>query len=248
MGLQDIEVFGIDPRTHAAHILVEADYHMKLIGMGLEEGTLGVKSYLDMVEVGPDGKLPPMDVLRWWFTLNYDAVQATKARDGFEFQGAGVKVQSENEFVTEQGKRIHTGNSDAVNSAFAESFTRHFDLLAGKYPVYAQLRNVMDLALVAGLIAGEDLAGQTQWHFTHFGPVGAYQPRLNQAPAEVESIANYRVIGGKRIVAGVSGGVLCDARAITAKEKIKVADDPALAAQRDYHAAKQVAARNWWWD
>ena len=36
LGQQDIRVFGIDPRTHAGRILVEADYRMKLIGMGLE--------------------------------------------------------------------------------------------------------------------------------------------------------------------------------------------------------------------
>ena len=35
LGRQDIEVYGIDPRCRVAHVLVEADYHMKLIGMGL---------------------------------------------------------------------------------------------------------------------------------------------------------------------------------------------------------------------
>ncbi|MCA9269606.1 MAG: DUF1598 domain-containing protein, partial [Planctomycetales bacterium] len=34
LGRQDIEVKGIDPRTRVARTIVEADYHMKLVGMG----------------------------------------------------------------------------------------------------------------------------------------------------------------------------------------------------------------------
>ena len=64
-GKQDIEVYGLDPRTRAARILVEADYRMKLVGMGLEDGVPGVVSYLNLIKGPP----PPMGVLRWWFTL-----------------------------------------------------------------------------------------------------------------------------------------------------------------------------------
>ena len=49
--------------------------------------------------------------------------------------------------MTEQGGRVHTGNSDELTSEFAHNFTEHFALLAEKYPVYAELRNVFDLAL-----------------------------------------------------------------------------------------------------
>ena len=41
LGKQDIVVYGVDPRSRAARVLVEADYRMKLVGMGLEPGTLG---------------------------------------------------------------------------------------------------------------------------------------------------------------------------------------------------------------
>lgn len=248
LGRQDVTVFGIDSQTHAAHILVEADYHMKLVGMGLAEGTLGVKSYLDTVEVGPNGELPPMNVLRWWFTLNYDAVSATKTRDAFALKGPGVKVLSENEMLTERGERVHTGQSDALNSQFAHSFTKHFETLADKYPVYAELRNIFDLALVAGIVRSEDLAQQCQWHLTHFGAEGAYQPRLDHAPKEVDTVVNHRVVRGKHIVAGISGGVSVDASALAAKKAIQVDDYGALSAERVSSTPKKVTARGWWWD
>ena len=152
LGQQDIEYYGIDPRTRAARVIVEADYRMKLVGMGLEEGTLGVTSYLDSIEVAKGQAPPPMSVLRWWFTLNYQALKATPDRDGFEIRGPGVQVLSENEFLTQRGDRVHTGKSDELTAKFAGSFTKHFETLAAKYPVYADMRNIFDLALVAALL------------------------------------------------------------------------------------------------
>src|SRR5690606_38751103 len=69
VGKQDIVIYGIDPDTRVARVLVEADYHMKRIGMGLEEGTGGVPAYLDMLPKPKAGEAMAMDVLRWWFTL-----------------------------------------------------------------------------------------------------------------------------------------------------------------------------------
>ena len=105
LGRQDIQVHGIDPRSRAARTIVEADYHMKLIGMGIAEGTLGVTSYLDSVQLGADGAPPAMDVLRWWFTLDYESLLATPQRNAFELRGPGVKVLSENELLAERGRR-----------------------------------------------------------------------------------------------------------------------------------------------
>ncbi len=40
MGRQNIDVFGIDGRTRVGRVLVEADYRMKLVGVGLEDGVM----------------------------------------------------------------------------------------------------------------------------------------------------------------------------------------------------------------
>ena len=250
MGKQDISIFGVDPRTRVARVIVEADYRMKMIGMGLEEGTLGVVSYLDSVQVDKDGHVPPMDVLRWWFTLNYDAVQATEGRDAFAFKGQGVKVMSENEMLNAKGERVHTGKSDELNSQFASSFTKHFAALAAKYPIYAELQNVFDLALVAALLRAEDLPGQTDWHLTYFGDSEICPVELGSAPKETDTIVNHRVFGGKHIVAGVSGGVSVDARSLVQTNSIKTDTYGLLKANRTGSAPKQkqLPANAWWWD
>ncbi len=120
LGKQDIEVWGLDPRSRAARVLVEADYHMKLIGMGLEDGTLGVESYLDAVKRTSPNTPPAMNVLRWWFTLNHADVRTVASHNAYQFDGSGVRVLSENELLTETGKRIHTGKSDLLSAEFAQ--------------------------------------------------------------------------------------------------------------------------------
>jgi len=248
VGRQDIEVYGIDRRTRAGRVLIEADYRMKLVGIGLEEGTLGVQSYLASIEIGKDGKPPPMNVLRWWFTLNYDALSATESRDAFELRGPGVKVLSENELLTERGERVHTGDSDELTKRFAESFTKHFDKLAAKYPIYAELRNVFDLSLVAAVIQSHDLPGQVGWHMTHFGPGGDFAPQLGTAPTEVESVMNHRVIGGRHVVAAVSGGVRVETRGLAAKDAVKTDTYGLMARERRTSTPKELPRRAWWWD
>jgi hypothetical protein len=248
VGRQNIEIYGIDPRSRTAQVIVEADYRMKLVGMGLEEGTLGVTSYLQSIEVEKGAAPPALSVLRWWFTLNYEALRATPERDAFELRGPGVRVQSENELLTERGDRVHTGRSDEPTSRFADSFTKHFETLAAKYPIYAELRNIFDLALVAAVIRSHDVPDQNSWHLTHFGPEGGYEIALGVAPAQVDSVINHRIINGKHVVAGVSGGVTVDARTLAAKQAVKTDDYGLLGTERRGSTPRSLPRHAWWWD
>ncbi len=246
VGKQNIEVFGIDPRTRTARIIVEADYRMKLIGMGLEEGVLGVTSYLASLKPGMEDR--PMTVLRWWFTLNYDALRTTASHDAYELHGQGVKVLSENEMLNELGERIHTGKSDEPTAEFAHSFTKHFPELAKKYPIYAELQNIFDLALVAALVRNENLAELLDWRMPYFGPQGQYQPTLGHAPTQVDTVVNDRVMSRTKFVAGVSGGVTVQAREFVTPDNIQLDEYGGLKAARGNSTPKDLPADAWWWD
>ncbi|UUO05394.1 DUF1598 domain-containing protein [Blastopirellula sp. J2-11] len=249
LGKQEIEVYGVDADTHVARILVEADYHMKRIGMGLEEGTLDVPSYLSMVELGPDETPPPMDVLRWWFALNYSAVATTKSRDIFEIRGPGVQVLSENEMLAKDGERIHTGKSSTLNETFAHNFTKHYEALSQKYPIYAELQNVFDLTLVAAIIEKESLASRGDWGQTYFGVEGRYRPERLLVAKEVETIMNHKVINKKHIIAGVSGGVRVDASKFITDENFKLDEYGVLDADlKGSVVPPKMEAEAWWWD
>jgi hypothetical protein len=251
VGKQDIEIFGIDPASRVAAVLVEADYHMKLIGIGLADGVDGVDSYLDTVKLASeragarapsaaDG-LPPMTVLRWWFALNYDAVNSSPKSDAFQLVGQGVLVRSENEMLAEQGRRVHTGQSDALNSQFAESFTAHFTELAAKYPVYGELRNIFDLAMAVALIESEGLAAKVGWQPGLFANAERLPLPQGAVPRQVETVVNHRVVNRRQIVAGVSGGVM-----VAPRDVLNDARRASLVGLNT--TVPNDASAAWWWD
>jgi len=238
LGQQDIEIFGIRPTNHAAYVLVEADYRMKLVGMGLEPSIDQVPSYLERVQLNAAGNPPPLDVARWWFTLDYDRVRQSESSNVFTFSGAGVKVLSETEFINLQGKRTHTGKSVGPTRTFAEDFTTHFEKMADKYPIYRELKNVFDLAMAANLIHDHGLAKQAAWKPAFFAPARTDEATANDGtsfvstarhsvlrypfaranvPRQVDSVINDRVIRQRvqsktrrHTIVGVSGGVSAD--------------------------------------
>jgi hypothetical protein len=245
VGLQDIEVFGIDPASRAASVLVEADYHMKLIGMGLADGVDGVESYLDTIDVAARGSPPPMSVLRWWFTLNYDSIDSSPAGDAYELVGPGVRVLSENELLAEQGQRVHTGQSEPLNRQFAESFTAHFAELATKYPVYSELRNIFDLAMAVALIQSNHLAERVEWLPGLLTDAEQLQLPQSPVPRQVETVVNHRVINRRHIVAGVSGGVM-----VAPNDVLKIARkvDDAGQLMGTMQKVPNASHESWWWD
>jgi len=259
LGKQDIEVFGVDPETHAGRVLVEADYRMKLVAMGLEDTIPEIPSYLSRIQLAPGGGLPPMDVVRWWFTMNYKDVVADPEKEIFTFTGTGVKVLSENELIDDQGVRVHTGKSKGPTAGYARDFTENFDKIADKYPVYRQLKNVFDLAIVSAIIRNQRLDKRAGWNLTYFGENESYsalnyRPRTSHAPNQVESVMNHRVINErkksstvKHTLIGVSGGITFDSMKVVMANKMKTDDSGEL---NDVMESASPLAEDvkWWWD
>lgn len=248
IGLQDAVFFGIDPRSRVAQVLLEADQHMKLIGIGLEPGTKNVPSYLSMIQLKPGEQPPALDVLRWWFTTNYDAIVASENGDAYEISGQGVKVLSENELLTDQGKQVHTGKSDPLNEKFAANFTKDFAALAAKYPVYAELRNVFDLALVVSLLDAEDLANQANWHPTFFLDAVSFPTATENVPKFVDTVMNRRVIKGTQLIGVVSGGVSVNTKELVDRARMQKDSERKLDVERKRSIHKSEVERAWWWD
>jgi hypothetical protein len=249
VGKQDIEIFGVDPASRVAAVLVEADYHMKLIGMGLADGVEGVDSYLDSVRFASQqsGVSPPaMSVLRWWFALNYDTINVSLDENAFELVGQGVRVLSENEMLAEQGRRVHTGQSDPLNRQFAESFTARFVELAAKYPVYGELRNIFDLAMAVALIQGKGLAERAEWQPELFAKADQLQLPQGAVPRQVETVINHRAVNRRQFVAGVSGGVMIAPQDVLSSTR--TSDNDELIDRRAATPSKDAPTGAWWWD
>ena len=61
--------------------------------------------------------------------------------------GDGVKLIGANERVNADGKRIKSGGINKASQAFCQQFTVQYPTLAKRSPVYAQMRNLIDMTV-----------------------------------------------------------------------------------------------------
>lgn len=277
VGKQDIIVHGVSPESKVANTIVAADCLMKRIGMGLEPSIDQVPDYFQRVKDAPDAR-DGQSLIRWWFTMNYDSLTKDAGNRAFKISGNSVKVLSENELLSDQGQRIHTGTSDDATAGFAADFSQHFDSLSIKHPVLASLKNVFDLALVANIVYQHDVENRNRWrsHFS-FSPQSTddgeiesgaddARYRLVSLPhdTEVDSIMNFDNVyfrkNGRRYrrtIIGVSGGVEFDfSRLLKTVKQVERSRSEFPAAFFNSRSRPRVPlaahnhqpAKRWWWD
>ncbi|HPM82532.1 MAG TPA: DUF1598 domain-containing protein, partial [Candidatus Anammoximicrobium sp.] len=144
LGLQHVRIEGLPRTTHFAQVMVEADYRMKLIGIGLESPPVRIPSYVS--------KANPRNIARnalqrWYFTPNYDCVRVSEDELAMALEGEGVQLLSEDQFVQANGMRAAAATVDRASHEFVSTFTTKYAELAAREPVYAQLRNLIDLSI-----------------------------------------------------------------------------------------------------
>ena len=240
LGRQDITIYGVPTNSNVARVILEADYKMKLIGIGKLEGGSNVPDYFELTQRHPEFATSNIEALRWWLSMKYEAVLHNSDRTSFEIAGSSVQCKSENEHLKDTGERVQSGKAEPINEMFAQNFTDNYNELAAKEPVFSDLKSVFDLALVAALIEREDLDGKTHWNRGAFAVNGAYKSASFNVPKSVDTVVNHRVYKGKDIVVQVAGGVRADVAAIVSDESLQKestsATKPALPEGR------------WWWD
>jgi hypothetical protein len=249
LGPQNIRIFGVDPTSHAAAVLVEADYRMKLVGIGREEGTLDVQDYFELVKASKTKNHSALRMLRWWFTVEYDALLTSEKHDVYELRGQGLRLQGENEFLQAGGTRVSTGKADEFNQDFADRFTKHFPALAQKYPIYAELQNLFDLALVAAVLKTDGAADRCGWEARGLRDPNVVAVERRIVPATVDSVVNSIEISPTIIMAAAAGGVSVDVRELARADSMQVDDRGGLAKMHSSAASpEQMRPRAWWWD
>lgn len=247
LGRQDVVVWGVPGDSRVARVIVEADYRMKLIGIDKLNAGKEIPSYFDLLPMSQQKNPPTMDALRWWLTMQFDSVLHSADKSVFEIQGSSVLCQSENQFVTSEGKHVPTGQSEATNRLFAENFTKHYAKLAAKDLVFADTQNVFDLALCSALIKSEHLDQKCAWDLGVFAPQGAYSPATYPVPREIDSVVNHRVYRGHEIVVQVAGGVTANVMAAARDPKLNKAS-PDLGSVGTAAKAPELPVGRWWWD
>jgi hypothetical protein len=149
-GPQVVTIKGVPATSHFARVLVAADYRMKRIAMKIDQAPVkGLPSYLDLMKTSRSGgDVNP----RWWLACNYEPLLAGEDGLSWELKGPGVKAMTEDDFVAADGTVTGTGRKSAAAQRWADMMTEKYDDLSGGDVIFAELRNLMDLCVVAALI------------------------------------------------------------------------------------------------
>lgn len=240
LGLAQIQVFGISPQTHFAQVLIEADYRMKRIGIGLERPPIELQNYLDLLTGDTGGTLQ-----RWWLTPNYDGVKVSDDGLAMELIGQGVQLQTEDKVIGPQGSLGAGGKSNKASELFVLGFTRKYEQLAAASPVFAQLRNLIDLLIVAAFMQQRDYATQAEWPMATFSDERQFPIELEQTPRSVPAAAN-AAIKRSRVLAAAGGGVSISATEALLPDRLLRDEKYKLRERRD--ELRAIPADRWWWD
>jgi len=245
LGLQTVRILGVAPTTHFAQVLVEADYRMKLIGIGLEPPLVKMTTFIDKA----DPNSARNALMRWFFVPDYKCVKVAENGEAMELVGDGVKLVDEREVVTADGRRTVpvAGGKNLASTAFTTTFTQKYPEIAGKKPIYAQLRNLIDLTVAAAFLQQHDYYGKAEQKFETFMSEEKFPIETYTAPVQVDTVVT-SVWKGNRLLTPVAGGVTIQAKQALATDN-QLDDQDGKTAQA--HKAVKLAnlkAGQWWWD
>ncbi|GAB4134801.1 MAG: DUF1598 domain-containing protein [Planctomycetaceae bacterium] len=245
LGRQNVRVWGVPAHTHFGQTLVEADYVMKLVCIGLKRVRVkGFRSYLSMI--GAKGNT----MQRWWFLPLYDAFHTTEDENAFQFAGQRAQLMSQEEKVSATGNRTDSKTTRKSTTKFAKLFTEKFPELTTQVPVFAELQNLMDLAILAALLKKKRLPEKVGWKMSLFLDPERATVIKGYAPKQVPTVYNYKRLNRRMFVGLINGGVTIDPlRTINQIEFRKVTRGPLFAARRKIKRdTKSKAPNRWWWD
>jgi hypothetical protein len=141
-----------------------------------------------------------------------------KSADGLAWQlrGKGVKVMTEDEVVA-GGKVVGTGKTSDLAKKWADNMTAKYDELSVAEPVFGELRNTMDLCVIAALIAKENLLAKANLELPALTAANSkLQPVEWNAPTQVDTQCSVVHRSGKAFLTA-SGGVDINSWAIADK-------------------------------
>ena len=242
LGPQKVSVDGVSPATHFAQVLVEADYRMKLIGIGLEPAPVKMTTWIDLAS----GAAVAANALqRWYFVPDYRCIRIADDDLAIELVGRGVKLCGADEVVLPDGRRMDANRADKASKAFTETFTKKYPEIAARHPVYAQLRNLIDLAVAAAYMQEHDAYGKAGWAAETLRDESRYAIEKYTPPTQVAPAIN-AVWRGSKLLTPIGGGVTIHPRMALDQPNLIADDKGDVKSARD--AAAKLPAGRWWWD
>lgn len=164
-----------------------------------------------------------------------------------ELVGDGVKLIGEHELVQADGRRVAQGASGGASAQFTSNFTKKYPELAAKSPVFAQLRNLIDMAVAAAFIQQNDLYAKAKWQPELFDNEEKFPVQTYVAPLEADTAVNI-IYKGNTFSTPIGGGVTVHPGKALDSDNLLVDEGNKVNKLREATTIEGLAEGQWWWD
>ena len=238
-GPQLVKLTGVATDSHYAQVMVAADYQMKRLAMNLTPSPIGtLPSYM---ELSRSSSHSANSNPRWWMACNYDSLLRTPDRMAWELTGQGVKTMTETDIVNADGTRGGKGKTDPKAQQWANLMTSQFDQLSQHQAIFGQLRNLMDLTVIAALVFSEGLDQKANCELNVLlGKNGGLSSGGYMVPQSVAPQCSF-IRGQSGWVVSASGGVSIDYASTLSKQQ----EAKSMSVNRSTPPADVT---QWWWN
>lgn len=240
LGPQVITVTGVPKSSHFARVLVGADFRMKRIAMHLDPSPVrGLPSYLEML---PSARAVTNATPRWWLACNYEPLAQSEDGLAWQLRGPGVKAMTEDEIIGADGSVQQTGKTGAISQKWADLMTAKYEDLATEDKIFGELRNIMDMCVIAALLEKEQLLAKADLQLDMIKDPASPVP-LEEFPSP-ETVPTFfsAMKKGRQWVITASGGVEINSWEVADNTE----STPGMKDLREEHLAAN--ANVWWWN
>jgi hypothetical protein len=239
LGDQVVTLTGVPADSRFAQVLVAADYKMKRYSMGFE--TAPIEKFPSVMEMAAskNGRLDSASP-RFWMECNYEPTARSEDNSVWQIRGQGVKTLTENSRYTSAGAAKNTGKQNKYALRWANMMTERFEELSKAEPCFRELRNVIDLSVVAAIISRHGLADKAGLKMPAIlGISNVALPSWN-APKTVPAQCSFFQTSNSWLVSA-SGGVQLDSWGVAQNQAVV----PQL---KELAATANSSSKSWWWN
>ncbi|MDR2115801.1 MAG: DUF1598 domain-containing protein [Planctomycetaceae bacterium] len=193
---------GVSEQSRFAMVLVIADYKMKQIGLGhIPSPIRNLPSYISLIG-GSQQQINP----RFWLTPEYGTITHDSKKLTWQLSEVKVKALTDNEYIDSRSNSHQSGGKpDRAAINWCSKMTANYNALSKADPIFGDLKNCMELAIVVALIRQEGLLEKAGCKLTAFEDTTFLKPAIYPIPKTVRSQATVAKNGRSFVVA--CGGV-----------------------------------------
>ncbi len=148
-GPQLIRIGGVPENSRHAHVMIDADYHMKKASLGLVR-VAGIQSYLDKKALADKKRLlKGQDIFsqgisfnRFWFHVKKGCPTFLEAEGITWLETCPIILLTEKQSAAVSGELSDVEEDDPVAMAFSREFSDRFEQAVLKVPPYADLKKL----------------------------------------------------------------------------------------------------------